>query len=64
MGIKIGRTETGKLYHIVNVMTGGENFGLCGCYLPKDKQVDTDKIFELEEENKICEKCMHSRFYK
>ena len=64
MGIRIGKTETGKLYHIVDMMIGGENFGLCGCYLPTNNQVDSDEIFELEKTRKICERCMYSRFYK
>ena len=36
----IGKTDKGKLYHIVNPMTGDGNFSLCGCYMPKDKYLN------------------------
>lgn len=60
----IGKTEKGKLYHIVNNMTGGGHFGLCGCYMPDDKRLEDANAFELEKENKMCERCMYIRFYK
>ena len=59
----LGKTETGKLYHIVNEMSGGDNFGLCGCYMPKELHVEGLKAFELEEQGLMCEKCMNSCYY-
>lgn len=61
--MKIGKTETGKLYHIVNIMDYGDSFSICGCYLPKDKQFSCDNVFKLNDEKQMCEKCMYSRFY-
>lgn len=60
----VGKTETGKLYHIVNVMNGGGNFSLCGCYMPEKLREDGLDAFKLEDQGLICEKCMHSRYYK
>ena len=64
MGRLIGKTETGKLFHIVNKMDGDGHFGLCGCYLPKEKQLICDEVYELDEKGELCKKCMHSCFYK
>lgn len=60
----IGKTEKGKVYHIVNRMTGSGNSSLCGCYMPKDKLVDGLNPFELYKKNEICSKCMHIAYYK
>lgn len=64
MGIRIGKTETGKLYHIVNIMNGGDNFGLCGCYLSQNSQFVVDEIYKLDNARQMCERCMYTRFYK
>ena len=60
----IGKTEKGKRYHILNRMTGGDNFSLCGCYMPKDKNVDNIDLWELHKKHQMCEKCMNSAFFK
>lgn len=60
----IGKTETGKLYHIVNVMRGGGHFGLCGCYMPEELREEGLNAFELEKQRLMCEKCMNSRYYR
>lgn len=60
----IGRTEKGKLYHIVNVMTGGGFFSMCGCYMPEELHEEGLNAFELEKKGMMCERCMYSRYYK
>ena len=60
----IGKTEKGKLYHIVNRMDGGDHFGLCGCYMPKELHEDGLNAFKLYTEGKMCENCMKSRYFK
>lgn len=61
---RVGKTDSGKLYHILNIMEGGNNFSLCGCYMPKDKLEDGLNVYELEKQNKMCEKCMYIACYK
>lgn len=60
----IGKTETGKCYHILNKMTGGDNFGLCGCYMPKNKQINNLDVWELYKNKQVCEKCMNIAFFR
>ena len=61
---RIGKTEKGKLYHIRNIMESNGHFSLCGEYMPEDKLEDNLDAFELKKEKKICEKCMHSSYFK
>lgn len=62
--IDIGKTETGKLYHILDVFGGSEFMSICGCFMPEELRDETLNAFELEKEGKMCEKCMYSRYYK
>lgn len=59
----LGKTETGKLYHIINNMTGGGHFALCGCYLPDNLHEEGLSAFELDKQGLMCEKCMNSCYY-
>ncbi|EJT6612795.1 TPA: hypothetical protein ACOTGN_000689 [Clostridium perfringens] len=59
----IGKTETGKLYHIVNKMKYNGNFSLCGVYMPKEKLEYNLNAFELYKEEKMCEKCMNIAYF-
>ena len=60
----IGKAQNGKLYHILNRMTGGEYFSLCGCYMPEDKRVENMDAFDLDKKKMMCQKCMHSAYFK
>lgn len=64
MGIRIGKSESGKLYHIVNLMDYGNKFALCGCYLPENTESSREEISKLDDDGKMCERCMYSKFYK
>lgn len=61
---RIGKTDTGKLYHIVNLMESNGHFSLCGVYMPEDKLEDNLNAFELSKDNKMCEKCMYIAYFK
>lgn len=60
----IGKTDAGKLYHILDVMDGSGQRSLCGCYIPEDRRLDEADAFELNKQKLMCGKCMYSKYFK
>ena len=61
---KIGKTESGKLYHIRDFVNHDGHFSKCGVYMPKELLEEGLSSFKLWEEGKMCEKCMYSTYFK